>query len=324
MYTPIKLAFWDHLVEISRLLNLGVRDWSFFKADHEADYKQLPVKEEHSKLAVIALRNPVGGQWYGFFSRTLMFGAISAVLHYNLFSRLLTELVNRIFGIPLICFFDDFGAMAPAELAPEALHVFTLFCTKLGITLKTQKSELGQTITFLGLSGSFPTKSNNWTLLVSPPPEKVEKWTGEIRSHIRNGLIPAVPLEKLIGKLGFSQTNLFGKFARAQLRPLYQKLYTKPFSPTLTSGELRTFHWWADILSSLHPRIPRGLHSKPDLVVYTDAATTSNKMAAIALKLLSGIPVITQLVVSSAPCSWLEQFPAKNLIMGCEMLAPLA
>ena len=102
--TPIKLVSWDHLAELSNLANTSDRDWALFKADHEAAYKQLPLDYNHTKLAVIALRSPVDGQWYGFLSRTLMFGAVSAVLHYNVLPRLLSELVSQLLSIPVLCF----------------------------------------------------------------------------------------------------------------------------------------------------------------------------------------------------------------------------
>ena len=55
------------------------------KADREAAYSQLPLDRYHAKLAVVALRLPVGGRWYGSVSRTLTAGAIAAALRYNLF-----------------------------------------------------------------------------------------------------------------------------------------------------------------------------------------------------------------------------------------------
>lgn len=49
-------------------------------------------------MAVISLRRPADGRWYGFSSRTTMQGAISAFLRYNLLYGLLTELVNNLPG----------------------------------------------------------------------------------------------------------------------------------------------------------------------------------------------------------------------------------
>ena len=91
------------------------------------------------------------------------------------------------------------------------------------------------------------------------PPEKAARWADEIRGHMKKGPILAGPLEKLIAKLGSTQTNLFSKFARDQLRPLYRKLYAARYAPRFISAELSTLHWRSDILASLHPRIPLGV-----------------------------------------------------------------
>ena len=74
--TPIKLVNWDHVVGLSNILNASDRDWSFFKADHEAAYKQLPLKASNAKLAVVALRSPIDQRWYGFVRRTMVFGPL--------------------------------------------------------------------------------------------------------------------------------------------------------------------------------------------------------------------------------------------------------
>ena len=83
--TPIKLVSRDHVAELCRSSAGSSYDWSFFKADHQAAYKQLPLDPSETNLAITGLRNPKGNLWYGFYSRTLVFGAVSAVLHYNVF-----------------------------------------------------------------------------------------------------------------------------------------------------------------------------------------------------------------------------------------------
>ena len=194
----------------------------------------------------------------------------------------------------------------------------------LGIQLKSPKSEWGQRVTFLGLEGSFPCRANDYKLPVSFPADKARRWTKEVSSFISAGSITSHELEKLIGKLGFPQTNLFGKFARTQLRPLYRKFYSRSYSPILSSSELRAFRWWAAILSSLHPQIPRPVNRKPDLVIYTDAAFLTRKLAALALSTYEGLTSAPLLAVSSTPTAWLKRFNRKNPIVGMELLAPLA
>ena len=54
----------------------------------------------HARLAMVAPRGPLSGAWFAFPPRSLLFGAEAAVLHYNLFSRTMAVLTNRILGIP--------------------------------------------------------------------------------------------------------------------------------------------------------------------------------------------------------------------------------
>ena len=129
---------------------------AIFKCDRKSAYKSPPVDPEQSKLAVIVLRSPSDGKYYAFFSRTLLFGSTAIVLRYNIFARIITELFNKIFGIPLISFFGDFGCLTRPDLLREALHTFQRFCNALVIVLKNEKTEFGQRIPFLGLLGDSP------------------------------------------------------------------------------------------------------------------------------------------------------------------------
>ena len=36
---------------------------------------------------------------------------------------------------------------------------------------------------------------------------------------------------RLVGELGFAQTSIYNRFARAMLQPLYRKLYENPYFP---------------------------------------------------------------------------------------------
>ena len=129
-------------------------------------------------------------------------------------------MVNRLFGIPPICFFDDFAALIPKLLGNKELQVFTTFCSLLGIRLMEGKSEVGPRIAFLCLSGWFPGRYNGHTLHISLPDEKRTAWAALLRDYTCKGSTAHQELEKLIGRLSFPQTLLFGKFARTQLRPL--------------------------------------------------------------------------------------------------------
>ena len=89
-------------------------------------------------------------------SRAVVFGAIAVVLHYNVFSRIVAELASEILGIPIVCFFGDFGALIPGPLGRKALGISTRFRQLLGISMKTAKSQVGERVVFLGMEWAFP------------------------------------------------------------------------------------------------------------------------------------------------------------------------
>ena len=159
----------------------------------------------------------------------------------------------------------------------------------------------------------------------SLPPEKASSWSALVRSFTGAGTIRFQELESLVGKLGFSQTCLFGEFARIQLRPLYRKLYDRSFSPHLTSDELSNLAWRADVLSELNPRIPRGCQRTPDWVLFTDAATSTNIFAAVLFRggARRNSPVF-RLTSGKVPACWLSRFHRREKIYGPDLLPPLA
>ena len=149
--TPIKLASWGHIAEMCNSVRQSAVGWHFSKAAHEAAYKQLPLLWEHISLAVISLRPPTDDRWYGFMSRSMVFGAISAGLHYNISPRLIAELICRICGIPMLSYFEDIGSRPPpVSLAKTGLGTFSTRFLLMGITLKPAKSAVVPHVTFLG------------------------------------------------------------------------------------------------------------------------------------------------------------------------------
>ena len=322
--SPIQLVSWDHIAQIFRLVCSDGREWQLFKADHEAAYKQLPIRTLDQTSAIIALRHPTSGLWHGFVSRTLMFGSVAAVLHYNCFARAIATLATLLLGIPLVSYFDDFAALLPADLAQIALDVFTRFCSTLGFQLKPGKSEVGSRVTFLGLLGSFPAKTNSFKLGISLPEEKASHWAALIQEHIKARSISHQQLEKLIGKLSFSQTQLFAKFARTQLRPLYRKLYRKVYNAKLTLLELHNLRWWYDIISAMSPRWVTTRPTRVPWIAYTDAATNPPKICALLFEGTASSPLLSGCWTDDVPRQWVQLFHRTALIFGLELLALVA
>ena len=100
-----------------------------------------------------------------------MFGATADGVHYNVFSSPAKAFANRMMGIPLICFFDDFAALAPQILASKALGVCDFFCSPLRIHLESIKAEVCNVVTFLGLRGCYQRRGDSYRLNIPLPTE---------------------------------------------------------------------------------------------------------------------------------------------------------
>ena len=224
-------------------------------------------------------------------------------------------------GIPLVGYFDDFAALIKKHLGQKALDTFTRFCSLLGIQLKLGKSEVGSPLTFLGLLGTFPCAANGSRLSISLTPEKCERRSKLITGYLQEGRIAHSFLEKLIGKLLFSQTAVFGKFARTQLRPLYVKLNRRVYNARLSAYERSVFTWWRDVLADFSPRLATPRPKRPHWLIYTDAATNPPRLCALIFPGSKSTPDLQFLFSSSAAVSWTYLFRWTNLIFGLELLA---
>ena len=90
----------DRLSQISRCFSREPLGWALFIADHASAYNRIHLDLRDMAKAVIVLWRRNTGVWNVCLSRTLMFGAVSGGLHYNVFSSLITERRTQLFGIP--------------------------------------------------------------------------------------------------------------------------------------------------------------------------------------------------------------------------------
>ena len=184
-------------------------------------------------------------------------------------------------GIPLICLVDDFSALMPRLLASKAMAAFSRFCETVGITLKAGKSEVGTRVAFLGIQGWFPTAGNRYALHIPLPGGKRKARAALLADYIARRSISHQELAKLIDRLSFSQTLLFGEFARTQLRPLYQKLRRGVYNARLSVAETAVCGWWERVARSFSPRTCALRQHFYDLIVYTDAVPSPPSIVCI-------------------------------------------
>ena len=64
---PTKLATWDHVADLYRMVKMGRDHGAFSKADRASAYKQLPTDANQAKHAIAALKSPVNEAPHGYF-----------------------------------------------------------------------------------------------------------------------------------------------------------------------------------------------------------------------------------------------------------------
>ena len=102
-----------------------------------------------------------------------------------------------------------------------------------------------------------------------------------LQEFLTHGAIGHNELESAIGKLSFARTSICGRVGRAMLSTLYQKLNAEFYDINLSGRECATLHWRAIALLNITSRLTRGRGPVADPIIYTDAATTAQIIAAV-------------------------------------------
>ena len=163
-------------------------------------------------------------------------------------------------------------------------------------------------------------RQNDYALHISLPDGKRESRDSLLRDFPKKEAIAHQESEKLIGRLSFSQTLLFGKIARTQRTPLYKKIHRMLYNARLSASESAFFSWWDKVIRS-PPRVCRPCAHSRDWLVYTDAATTPPRILALRCRGNAKTPRLDSSLSMDVDPAWVYHFRATCLIFGLELLA---
>ena len=273
--TPITHPGWGHIAAAARIIRPTAGDWAFGEVDRKLAYNALPVRQQDSRYAAIALRNPTGRLWYGCRNRTHRYGPTSDVLRYNCLSRIIASLGCRLLLLlltPTTGYFGDFGFFARTEEEEHAIADIVELLTIFGIDLETSMAEIGHADAFLGLRANFPFVSSNMSLVVSITPGKAHRCPSLILAIVEAQSISHAKLESIICRLACAQASIFGRFARSMLKHPYAKIQSIRYFPQVGPSLRRNLAWRATTLVRLAPRFASLDSWRPDWAIYTDAS----------------------------------------------------
>ena len=176
------------------------------------------------------------------------------------------------------------------------------------------------------MAGKFTQVSSGTPLRIFPPAAEILAWSALAEVFIASRSIPHKQLEKLASRFPLNQTSVFGRFDRTLLRPLHRKLRQRSFQGHFYPDELSLLAWRAASIRADRLRVPHLKSIRPEVVLYTEAATSTALIAAVSIDVgnFAKEPAFDATLTEPADMSRLEIFSEINLIYGLEMLAVLA
>ncbi|KAF4654748.1 hypothetical protein FOL47_009789 [Perkinsus chesapeaki] len=274
IYHKVQFPRLLHVAEVSRKLqHRGPQ--TIFRSDHKSAYRQLPIKCEDAWRAcgmfltatsepkvVVPLRCP--------------FGAVASVSNYLRLSEMITHFSRSLGWINQLAYMDDFFAVEHT-LSGNGAHDFFLFINHLiGAEIKREKDvPPSSSVVLLGL-------------LVDLVEGKVRvALTDDRRKSLRSALTSVLLREsqvdsKLAGKVSFACEALYGRAGRGPARVLIRKALGIEVSDENVRSAVKLL---LDIFSSsqtCNDLSARLLNTRSPYICYTDAATSSGKIAVYA------------------------------------------
>ena len=163
-------------------------------------------------------------------------------------------------------------------------------------------------------------------LSISLPAAKTRAWIDILERLIALGVPTEQEIQRVVGRLSFAQTCVYGKMGCDIRSPFYEKLKAHTYHPLLAERELNALRWRALALGALQPRTVRPYQKYPDLMVYTDAGTPAQIICALVIGLdqFKSPHTIAECITMTTGKRWKTILNKTNYIYGLEMLAVLA
>ena len=163
-------------------------------------------------------------------------------------------------------------------------------------------------------------------LSISLPETKTRAWRDVLGRLITLGVSDEQELQRVVGRLSFTQTCVYGEMGLAMPSPFYEKLKSRTYHPLLAERELNELRCWVVAMGALQPRTVRPYQKYPDLMVYTDAATSTQAICALVIGVgdFKSPRAVNECITMTTGHRWKTAFNKTDYSYGLEMLALLA
>ena len=192
-------------------------------ADFAHAYKHVPIAEDQRDFATILIAPPAGALKVATL-RTQPFGSRRAPTNWPRVANFLKRVTLTVFGVIISVYVDDVFIVEQAETIISSYNSFKIACAILGFQLEESKQQ--DPTKTPSLLGAEITSTQNW-ITARLPGRKRKDLVNEMKQILTNGHLTHAQAVKLRGRLGFTQSLLFGRLGRALLNPLSGRQYAK-------------------------------------------------------------------------------------------------
>lgn len=186
--------------------------------DITSAYKHLAVRPSHAHLAIVAVFNPRTGAADLFRQPALPFGATAAVLCFNWVAYGIGLVLTSLFKLGSTNFYDDYTILETRRLAGSAGQTVEAVFDLLGWSLKALP-DFSPTPQPLGARLDL-SMANSGTITIGNRPERTAELVKNIDEAVTSSTADRKALERLRGRILFSRSLCFGRFAALALHQL--------------------------------------------------------------------------------------------------------
>ena len=245
--------------------------FSMTSFDLASAYKQLPLNPKEYNCSVVTLRNPKENSVACFEMRTLPFGSVASVLHFNRVARLIWALGLQL-GIIWGNYFDDYPVIT------HDLHkASTMTCVKnlfglLGFDFAEDKlAPFAKSAETLGVIVNL-TDTTSGRVVVDNKDSRKAELSETIQTILSNDALVPAQLPSVLGWMQFADVQLAGRMgglAMADLRSLGHDSKTKVSLPTSIRQSLEVLN---QRFAKGKPRTLRVTEPSRPVLIFTDGA----------------------------------------------------
>ena len=237
--------------------------------DFSHAYKHIPIQENQKEFATIVIAPPAGALKIATL-RTHPFGSKRAPANWPRVTNFIKWALLVVFRIVISVYVGDIFLTETSETIESAFVTVKTVCNRLGFVLEDAKEQPPSSS--LNLLGADILISDD-VITARLPERKRTELLNELRQVLSKGTLAPAQAAKLRGRLGYSQSLMFGRFGRALMTEFTARQYSKNttrYHPV--NDEIReAIKWWIGILCSSTPR-KVALNPKKPILVYADAS----------------------------------------------------